>query len=91
MDDVEVVVLSGPCAFEELPVAGVGDMDVDASVDVTLDSEALANDEAAVVLAAEVEESIGPSNILSRFWASQTAQMKTSAIKAQETFILNVT
>ena len=55
MDDVEVVVLSGPCEFEELA------------------------------------DAVELANKLSRFWASQTAQMKTSAIKAQETFILNVT
>ena len=91
MDDVEVVVLSGPCEFEELADAGVGDMDVDVSVDVTLDSEAVADDEAAVVLATDVEESVELVNKLSRFWASQTAEMKTSAIKAQETFISNVT
>ena len=88
MDDVEVVVLSGPCEIDELVDAREGDMDVDASVDVTLDS---ADDEAAVVLATDVEEPVELANILSRFWASQTAQMKTSAIKAQETFISNVT
>ena len=88
MDDVEVVVLSGPCEIDELVDAREGDMDVDAPVDVTLDS---ADDEAAVVLATDVEEPVELANILSRFWASQTAQMKTSAIKAQETFISNVT
>ena len=82
MDDVEVVVLSGPCEFDELADAGVGDMDVDASVVVTLDSEDVADDEAVVMLATQVEESIELPNILSRFWASQNAKMKTSAVMA---------
>ena len=90
MDDVEVVVLSGPCEFDELADVRAGDMDVDASVDVTLVSEAVADDDA-VVLDIDVEESVELANILSRFWASQTAQMKTIAIKAQESFISNAT
>ena len=90
MDDVEVVVLSGPCEFDELADAGVGDMDVDASVDVTLDCEAVADDDT-VVLATDVGASVELGDASLPFWASETAKIKTSAIKTQEAFISNVT